>query len=130
MCLIPTPAQPTDAGRGAVPRHPGDRRTSRLSPLLGVVSAPRRAFIAVVVHGKALKNAMHNDAYQARYGTDNPNLDLLTKLRNAGVSFFVCGQSMAFGDVMKSELASPAKVALSAITMMTVLQNDGYALLQ
>lgn len=82
------------------------------------------------MHGKALKNAMHNDAYQARYGTDNPNLDLLTKLRNAGVSFFVCGQSMAFGDVMKSELASPAKVALSAITMMTVLQNDGYALLQ
>jgi len=85
--------------------------------------------LAVVVHGTAVKNLMTNDAYQARYGSDNPNLDLLEKLQAAGVHIYVCGQSMAFGGVEKSELANLAKVGLSAMTIMTVLQNDGYALL-
>ena len=85
--------------------------------------------LAVVLHGAALKTVLNNDAYQARYEVDNPNLELVKKLHAAGVSFYVCGQSMAFGGVAKSELASPAKVALSAMTMLTVLQNEGYALL-
>jgi intracellular sulfur oxidation DsrE/DsrF family protein len=51
------------------------------------------------------------------------------ELHRAGVEFFVCGQSMAFGSVEKNELASPVKVALSAMTMISVLQADGYALL-
>jgi intracellular sulfur oxidation DsrE/DsrF family protein len=86
--------------------------------------------LAVVLHGAALKTALTNDAYLARFEVDNPNLELLTKLHNAGVKFYVCGQSMAFGGVEKSELANPAKVALSAMTMLTVLQSEGYALLQ
>jgi len=36
---------------------------------------------------------------------------------------------MAFGGVDKDELASPAKVGLSTMTMLTVLQSEGYALL-
>lgn len=85
--------------------------------------------LAVVLHGTALKTVLNNDAYLARYEVDNPNLELLTRLHNAGVKFYVCGQSMAFGGVEKSELANPAKVALSAMTMLTVLQSEGYALL-
>jgi len=85
--------------------------------------------IAVVVHGGAIKNALSHEAYQARYQTDNPNLDLFEKLNAAGVAIYICGQSMRFQAVEKSELAGPAKVALSAMTMLTVLQNDGYALL-
>lgn len=86
--------------------------------------------LAVVLHGAALKSAMNRDAYKARYGVDNPNLELVMKLHEAGVSFYVCGQSLAFGGIEQSELASPAKVALSAMTMLTVLQSEGYALLQ
>ncbi len=85
--------------------------------------------IAVVVHGGAIKNALSHEAYEARYQTENPNLDLFEKLDAAGVKFYICGQSMRFQGVEKSELASPAKVALSAMTMLTVLQNNGYALL-
>lgn len=85
--------------------------------------------LAVVVHGAALKNVLTNEAYRARYDTDNPNLELLQKLHAAGVAIYVCGQSMAFGKVTKDELASPAQVALSAMTMLIVLQEDGYALL-
>lgn len=38
-------------------------------------------------------------------------------------------RSMGFSGISKSELASPVKVALSAMTMMTVLQSEGYALI-
>jgi hypothetical protein len=36
---------------------------------------------------------------------------------------------MSFGGVDKNELADGVKVALSAMTMLTVLQSDDYALL-
>lgn len=85
--------------------------------------------LAVVLHGAAVKNVLIDDSYRARYESDNPNLELVSRLHDAGVRFYVCGQSMAFGDVEKSELVSEAEVALSAMTMLTVLQNDGYALL-
>jgi intracellular sulfur oxidation DsrE/DsrF family protein len=85
--------------------------------------------VAVVVHGAALKSVLNNDAYKARFGVDNPNLELIGKLHGAGVDIYVCGQSMAFGGYRKDELSGAARVALSAMTMLTVLQNDGYALL-
>jgi intracellular sulfur oxidation DsrE/DsrF family protein len=119
-------------------RYPGE--TSGLNPYL--VSAARflnmharngvpaeNMDLAIVVHGAAVKNLLNDEAYEARYNVANPNLELLTKLHAAGVRIFVCGQSMTFGDVNKSELAAPAQVALSAMTMLTVLQSDGYALL-
>ena len=86
--------------------------------------------IAVVAHGPALKTLLSDEAYQTRYGIDNPNSELLEKLDAAGVDLYLCGQSMTFGGFEKSELASPVKVALSAMTMLTVLQSDGYALLR
>lgn len=86
--------------------------------------------IAVVAHGSALKTMLTDDAYRARYGIENPNSELLQKLSAAGVKFYVCGQSMAFGGFDKDELVEPAQVALSAMTMLTVLQSDGFALLR
>jgi len=119
-------------------RYPGE--TSDLNPYL--VSAARflnmharngvpaeNMDLAIVVHGAAVKNLLHDSAYQARYEARNPNLELLAKLHDAGVRVFVCGQSMTFGGIDKSELAEPAQVALSAMTMLTVLQSEGYALL-
>ena len=85
--------------------------------------------IAAVFHGAALKNALSHQAYASSHGSENPNLDLLMKLHQAGVAFYACGQSMGFSGISKGELASPVKVALSAMTMMTVLQSDGYALI-
>ena len=85
--------------------------------------------LAVVAHGPALRALLTDSAFNARYGIDNPNSELLEKLHAAGVSFYVCGQSIAFGGYDKQELASPVKLALSAMTMLTQLQSDGYALL-
>jgi intracellular sulfur oxidation DsrE/DsrF family protein len=85
--------------------------------------------VAVVLHGTALKNALSNSAYASRHGALNPNLDLISKLHEKGVAFYVCGQSMGFSGITKSDLASPVKVVLSSMTMLTVLQSDGYALI-
>ena len=85
--------------------------------------------LAIVVHGAAVRNLLSDTAYDSRYQAHNPNLELLTRLHAAGVRIFVCGQSMTFGGIDKGELAAPAQVALSAMTMLTVLQSEGYALL-
>ena len=85
--------------------------------------------LAVVVHGPAVKNLLNNGAYQTRFNTDNPNLELLMRLHAAGVKIYVCGQSMTFGGIEKNELAEPVQIALSAMTMLTVLQSRGHSLL-
>lgn len=86
--------------------------------------------IAVVAHGPALKTLLTDDAYLARYGIVNPNSELVQKLHAAGISFYVCGQSLMFGGFEKEELVGPAKLALSAMTLLTELQTDSYALLR
>ena len=85
--------------------------------------------VAVVLHGKALLAAMNNDTYRKLNETDNPNLELLASLADAGVKFYACGQSLGFRGLDKSVLAEPVKVGLSAMTLLVTLQADGYALL-
>lgn len=85
--------------------------------------------LAVVLHGEALKSALRHEAYRERFGTDNPNLDLLEALTEAGVQFVACGQSVTYRGFDRAELASPVNIALSAMTAMVTLQADGYALL-
>jgi len=77
--------------------------------------------LAIVVHGPAVRNMLAKE--------DNPNLELIAKLQEAGVSFFICGQSMTFAGAKKSELARGVQVGLSAMTMLTILQADDYALI-
>jgi intracellular sulfur oxidation DsrE/DsrF family protein len=85
--------------------------------------------LAVVVHGGAVRNMLHDAAHRQDHAMDNPNIDLVQALREAGVRFYVCGQSMAFTGVAKDDLISGVEVALSAMTMLTLLQADGFALL-
>ena len=85
--------------------------------------------VAVVLHGQALMAALNDEAYQAYNKVDNPNLELLQDLADAGVKFYACGQSLGFRGLDKSVLVEPVKVGLSAMTMLVTLQADGYAFL-
>lgn len=91
--------------------------------------ATEKMQLAVVLHGEALKTALTDEPYRSRYDMANPNLELLSRLHAAGVRLYVCGQSMGFRDVAKQELLPETEVALSAMTMLTVLQSEGYALM-
>ena len=86
--------------------------------------------VALVLHGGSGKYALANDAYRARYDTDNPNLGLITALHGQGVRIILCGQTAASRGFPKHELAEPVELALSAMTALIVLQSEGYGLIQ
>jgi intracellular sulfur oxidation DsrE/DsrF family protein len=85
--------------------------------------------VAVVIHGKATRELLTDVAFQKRFGMDNPNRALVEALIAADVEIVLCGQSAAFGGYDKSELLPGVKLALSAMTALVSLQNQGYRLI-
>lgn len=85
--------------------------------------------LAVVLHGAATKDILNDEAYAKRHGLGNPNTNLINQLSDKGVEFYICGQSIAFYGINKSELSSNVKLALSSMTMAVLLQEDGYQLI-
>ncbi|WP_240928038.1 DsrE family protein [Thalassoroseus pseudoceratinae] len=91
--------------------------------------------MAIILHGPATKAALshkgyakHTNSYLIDKGkTNNPNLKLMAKLKEAGVEIFVCGQALAHHGYATDEVASEVKVAVSAATVNINLQMDGYA---
>ena len=69
---------------------------------------------------------LNDDAYEEKFGHKNPSLELVNQLADAGVDIFACGQSLGFRGWNKSELASPVKVGLSAMTLVNAYQVKGY----
>jgi intracellular sulfur oxidation DsrE/DsrF family protein len=84
--------------------------------------------IAVVLKGAASRDALNHTAYQDKYLDDNPTLELIEQLHSKGVKFYICGQSLFFQKGTKKDLAPQVQLALSAMTMATVLQSQGYLL--
>lgn len=82
--------------------------------------------VAVVVHGATLISLLNHDAYQSKFGSKNPSLDLVNQLVEAGVEIYACGQSLGFRQWSKSDLASTVKVGLSAMTLVNAFQTKGY----
>jgi len=85
--------------------------------------------VACAIHNMASKDALTNEAYRERYGMDNPNLPLLKALEEAGAEIYICGQSIHSRKIDRAELASPIKVALSAMTILISKQNEGFRLI-
>ncbi|WP_343486198.1 DsrE family protein [Allomuricauda sp. d1] len=86
--------------------------------------------VVLVVHNKASKDIITNAAYQKRYGVDNPNADMVNQLMDAGVEVIFCGQSSLSRDFPKQELLPDVQLALSAMTALIQLQNEGYRLIK
>ena len=85
--------------------------------------------IAVVVHGNAARDVLTHEAYEELYFNDNPTLELIEQLSAKGVKFYLCGQNLHFLKLKKSDLAPQVKLALSAMTISTMLQAEGYTLI-
>lgn len=86
----------------------------------------KRILPVIVVHAAALNALKTNDAYQKKYKTDNPNLQLIADLRKMGATFIACGQAMEFFEVKKEDLLPDVKVSLTAQTVLTHYQLKGY----
>ncbi len=82
--------------------------------------------VAVVVHGGATDTIIDNEAYQKRYELDNPNIPLITALTDAGVEFYVCGQSLLSRQYAHAEVNTEVTIALSMLTTFTTYMLNGF----
>ena len=84
----------------------------------------------IVIDGPGIEAVMNNESYQKRHSMDNPNLKLIQDLENAGTKFMVCGQAMAFSEIKREELLPEVKVSLTAQTVLSNYQLQGFVLYQ
>ena len=101
-------------------------RMMNLHAISGVLSNNMNVVLAI--HGSATVSLINNDAYNKRYGSDNPNIQIIRELKEAGVRLIVCGQSMKFREVDASELLQEIEIGTSTLTTITTFQLKGYAL--
>ena len=99
-----------------------------------IVSAARflnmheRMSVALVLHGDAGRAALKDDAYWDRFDTVNPDRALLARLRAAGAAIYLCGQTAGFRGYDSDQILPSVDLALSAMTALVRLQDDGYRL--
>lgn len=136
--VSPTLATPTDrdyrvAFEVAAPAPSADRlnvafnTTARFLNMHGQAGVPaHRLAAAIVVHGGASFELLDDEAYRERFGTDNPNGELLRELIAKGYRVILCGQSAASREVPTDRLIDGVDVALSAMTAFLLLQDEGY----
>lgn len=84
--------------------------------------------LALVVHGKAGFDLLKGQLYQEKHQQKNANTALLQDLMKNQVTIYVCGQSAAYHGISNEMLEPGVKMALSAMTAHSVLQNQGYTL--
>jgi intracellular sulfur oxidation DsrE/DsrF family protein len=75
--------------------------------------------VAVVVHGKAVREMADKQSASA---------GIIAALAGQGVRIIVCGQSAAYYDVANDDLLPGVEMALSAMTVHAILQQQGYTL--
>ncbi len=108
----------------------GIDNAARFLNMHAAAGVPReRMKLVVVIHGPAGKDALTNDGYRQRFGVDNPNLPLVAQLREAGVEFYMCGQTAAKRNLQRAQLTPEVKMALSAATVIATLVPQGYTLI-
>jgi intracellular sulfur oxidation DsrE/DsrF family protein len=86
--------------------------------------------VALVVHNKASKDVITNEAYQKKYGSNNPNQELIKALIDAGGQIIFCGQSSLSRGFPREDLIEGVQLSLSAMTALIQLQDEDYRLIK
>ncbi|TFV96174.1 hypothetical protein E4S40_08090 [Algoriphagus kandeliae] len=102
-------------------------RTYNLGIATGVPA--EKLHIAAVIHGGLVQAILNKEKYQEKFGKSNPNLEALQKLKEVGVEFYVCGQSMGFMNIKEEEISDLVHPAISAKFSFVTLDKQGYTYL-
>tara|TARA_R100001369_G_scaffold22674_1_gene41283 strand:- start:39973 stop:40473 length:501 start_codon:yes stop_codon:yes gene_type:complete len=103
-------------------------RFLNMHQMAGVPS--KNIIVALVIHGSASQDILNDQVYSERVSVaTNPNTLLLTELANHGVEIILCGQTAAHRKITINEAHPNTKIALSAMTALVQLQNQGYQLI-
>jgi intracellular sulfur oxidation DsrE/DsrF family protein len=83
--------------------------------------------VAVVIWGDPISIIMNNEAYRKKHGVDNPNLKIIGEMKQAGITFYACSQSMIKYGVDPVDVNRDITIALSRFTAVSTMQLKGYA---
>lgn len=109
---------------------PGLTSAARLLNVFAADGLPAKNLkVVAIIHGSAGYSAMSDDVYRAKFGVDNPNLQIIEELKNAGVQPLLCGQTFHELNFSEKDLLPEVKLATSAGIVLVAYQNDGYALM-
>lgn len=90
---------------------------------------PEKIDIAIVVHGGAAFDVTRSSFYRVfNREQDNASEAAVATLQKHNVRFFLCGQSAAAQAIGNGDLLPGIKMALSAMTMHALLDEEGYSL--
>src|SRR5262245_58925650 len=88
---------------------------------------PNRRHLVAVSHQGGGDAVLASDVYKARHkGVENPNIEMLKTLKEAGVDLRVCGQGLLGKKLDPSQLLPGVQADLWAMTTMVNLQLRGY----
>ncbi|WP_426661745.1 DsrE family protein [Rhodanobacter aciditrophus] len=110
--------------------NPALERVARTVNLYAASGVPldHLKFVAIA-YGPATALVLDDAHYRAKFGVANPNLAAIAQLHKAGVTVAVCGQAVVENHFENAWVAKDVQVALSALTTITELQQQGYALM-
>ena len=86
--------------------------------------------VALVVHNKASKDLLEDEAYEERFGIPNPNSDMLRQLMASGVDVIFCGQSSLSRNIPIEATLEGVQISLSAMTAILQLKDKDYNLIK
>jgi len=86
--------------------------------------------VAMTIHGGAWQDVLDNKTYKEKYGVDNPNLELINELTEAGAEIIICGQTASFRGITKDNANPNVKFALSAMTALIQYQKNSYTFIK
>jgi intracellular sulfur oxidation DsrE/DsrF family protein len=108
--------------------NPGLKHVARAVNAFASAGVPlSHLHFVAIVHGPATSAILSDAAYKKLFNVDNPNIDLLSKLKKAGVKVFVCGQAMYDLKYPLADVSKDVHVALSALPTVVIYGDMGYA---
>lgn len=103
---------------------------ARIMNLLHVGKVPpANVKIVAAIHGEASYIVLEDISYKEKFGKLNPNLDLIEKLEEQGVSIFICLQALASRKISVNDIHPSVTQAISAMAVVTNYQLKGYKLM-
>ena len=102
-------------------------RTLNLFELSGIPN--KKIELVASIHGEATFIALNNNAYQNKFGRDNPNLNLINQLKENGVELYICSQATASRKINNRDLNINVIPALSGIAVLANHLLQGFTLM-
>lgn len=115
-----------EAGKAA----PGLERAALLLNLAATAQLkPSDVDIVIVLHGDAVFAALADATFKNYFGRANDNGRLIEQLRRAGVTVYVCGQSLERQGLSPSMVRQDVTLITSALVAVVNRQAAGYAVI-